>query len=388
MTDRIGVNLVWMVPGVVGGSEEYAVRTLEAVLDREPADLDFVVFALESFRAAHPEICARIPVATVGIGGGSRPTRIAAENSWLAYQARRHGVSVMHHVGGRSPAVRRAPTLVTVHDLQPLVYPEHFGPVKARYLRYAIPRSVASARVVIAPSEYVRGQLIERYDLPPERVVAVSAGYEVPRLPAVGDPMLGDAVADLLGRAEPYVVYPAVTHPHKDHATVLRAVAQVAASGRPVRLVLTGAAGAADGDVDQLVAELNLSDRVVRLGRIERSVLDLVISRAEALVFPSRFEGFGIPVLEAMALGCPVIAADATAVPEVVGGAGILLPPGDVDAWASALIDRLDGRPPREDAAAAGRNQAARFARARSGERLEGAYRLALVDPEQRRSAS
>ncbi|MGI9601463.1 MAG: glycosyltransferase family 4 protein [Acidimicrobiales bacterium] len=375
---RVGVNLVWMVPGVVGGSEEYAVRTLESVLERAPDDLEFVVFALESFRDAHPEICERARVETVSIGGGNRAVRIAVENTWLARQTRRHDIAVMHHVGGRSPAVRPAPTVVTVHDLQPLVYPEHFGPVKARYLQYAIPRSVRAARVVVAPSDYVRRQLIDRYGLDPDRVVAVSAGYEVPRLPSPDDPAVGPDVSALLHHDDPFIVYPAVTHPHKDHATVLRAVAEVAAAGRPLRLVLTGAAGAADDSVDELVAELGVGDRVVRLGRIDRTVLDLVIARAEALVFPSRFEGFGIPVLEAMALGCPVIAADATAVPEVVGNAGMLVAPGDVEAWTAALLDRLDGRPPRDEAAAAGRLQAARFARHLSGERLEAAYRLAL----------
>ncbi|MDH3705667.1 MAG: glycosyltransferase family 4 protein [Acidimicrobiia bacterium] len=373
---RIGVNMVWMVPGVVGGSEEYSVRTLEALLDRSPADLDLTVFALDTFREAHPELCRRVAVETVGIGGGNRAIRLGAESTWLASQTRRHHIEVMHHVGGRSPAVRPCPTVVTVHDLQPVVYPEHFGPVKSRYLRWAIPRSVRAARVVIAPSEYVRGELIDRYQLDPERVVAVSAGYDVPRLPSID--AVGPDVADLLAHPEPFFVYPAVTHPHKDHATVLRAVAAVVAEGRRLRLVLTGAAGDADAEVDALVRELGLDDQVIRLGRVDREVLDLVIARADALVFPSRFEGFGIPVLEAMALGCPVIAADATAVPEVVGTAGLLLPPGDVPAWTAALLDRLDGRPPREQAAAAGRAQATRFARARSGERLEQAYRLAL----------
>lgn len=376
MSRRVGVNLVWMVPGVVGGSEEYSVRTLEALLDRDPDDLELTVFALRTFPEAHPELCERVRVETVGIGGGNRALRVAAENTWLARQTHRHGIELMHHVGGRSPGVRPCPTVVTIHDLQPVVHPEHFGPVKSRYLREAIPRSARAARVVIAPSEYVRGELVERYQLDANRVVAVSAGYDVPRPPSLDT--VDPAVAEVLAHPDPFIVYPAVTHTHKDHATVLRAVAAVGSAGRRVRLVLTGAAGDADADVDALVRQLDLDDQVTHLGRVEREVLDLLIARAEALVFPSRFEGFGIPVLEAMALGCPVIAADATAVPEVVGSAGLLVPPGDVPAWTAALLDRLDGRPPRDQAAAAGRAQAARFARARSGERLEEAYRLAL----------
>ncbi len=377
MTGHIGINLLWMIPGVVGGSEEYSVRTVGALLDRRLDDLEVTVFALESFRDAHPEICERVDVVTLDLSG-NRAVRLAAESTWLAAQARRLELDLVHHVGGRCPAIRSVPAVVTVHDLQPLVIPENFGMVKSRYLSYAIPRSVKAARTVIAPSEYVRGELLRQFQLDPDRVVAVSAGYEVPRLPSPDDPRVPDTVRELLAAEARFFVYPAVTHPHKKHETVLRAFAQLRDDGGDAWLVLTGGAGKAASEVQQLVADLDIGDRVRHLGRIDREVLDLLIARAEALVFPSEFEGFGIPILEAMALGCPVIAADATAVPEVVGSAGILVPPGDIGAWARVMGDRLAGTPPRAEAAAAGREQAARFAWERSGERLELVYRKAL----------
>ncbi|NNE74833.1 MAG: glycosyltransferase family 4 protein, partial [Acidimicrobiales bacterium] len=219
--------------------------------------------------------------------------------------------------------------------------------------------------------------LITHFELPSERVVTVSAGYETPRLPSVNDPSVSPLARSLLESGRPFFVYPAVTHPHKNHSTVLRAFAALRDSDRQPLLVFTGGAGAAHGQVDDLVRTLELGDSVLRLGRVRREVLDLLIGRAEALVFPSEFEGFGIPILEAMALGCPVIAADATAVPEVVGSAGILVPPTDVEAWRATMAERLADNPPRAEVAAAGRARAARYAWAASGERLEAVYRVA-----------
>ncbi len=380
MTERLGINLLWLVPGVVGGSEEYATRTLTALLDRDIAGIELTVFALDSFARTHPEVCARVETVTTPLGGGeNRLRRVIGESTWLAAQCRRRSIDAVHHVGGRMPTIRPGRTIVTVHDLQPLIMPANFGSLKARYLRFAIPRSVRSADMVVAPSDYVRADLIRRFDLDPARVATVSAGYEVPRLPAIDDPVVPTEIAELLRKGQPFFVYPAVTHPHKNHATVLRAFAKVVIDDPDVTLVFTGGRGSAHADVLSLVTELGLNDHVHRFGRVDREVLDLLIARAEALVFPSEFEGFGIPILEAMALGCPVLAADATAVPEVLGNAGILVPPGDVDAWVRAMSDRLAGRPNREAAAAAGRAQAARFAWEQSGTQLEGVYRTVLA---------
>ncbi|NNE72351.1 MAG: hypothetical protein HKN26_01670, partial [Acidimicrobiales bacterium] len=116
---HLGINLLWLVPNVVGGSEEYAVRTLLAFLDREVPDIDVTVFALESFVEAHPEIAERVEVVTAALGGGRRrPVRLAAESTWLAREVRRRSIDLMHHVGGRMPAVRSGRTVLTVHDLQ------------------------------------------------------------------------------------------------------------------------------------------------------------------------------------------------------------------------------------------------------------------------------
>jgi alpha-1,3-rhamnosyl/mannosyltransferase len=234
---------------------------------------------------------------------------------------------------------------VTVHDLQPLQFPERFSALKRRFLAYSLPRSVRKAQLVVAVSEWVRRSIVETFGIPEERTVAVSAPCEpIDRASLVTAERLAALPVVLRRIAEagdPFFVYPVITYAHKNHRTLIEAFAAVARSHPSARLVLTGGIGPAEGDIAALIERLRLDDRVVRTGRIDRAQLDTTLALARALVFPSIYEGFGLPVIEALRVGCPPIVADATALPEAVGGAGILVDPLSVDAWRDALAAAL-----------------------------------------------
>jgi glycosyltransferase involved in cell wall biosynthesis len=372
---RIAVNLLFCVPGVVGGSEEYAVRTLLAFAAYRPPDVEPTLFAPPALLAAHPDLAAAYPTVAAPVSGRSKPLRVLAESTWLAARVRRGGFDLCHHVGGRMPAVRPVPGLVTVHDLQPLRTPERFGPVKRRFIRWSLPRSARAAVGVVAVSDVVAADVVALLGVPAARVATVSSCYEAPAAP--GPPP--GPVAERLARGRRLLVYPAITHPHKGHLVLLDAMARVAAGRPDVDLVLTGGAGLAEDEVARAAA--GLGDRVLRLGRVSRAELDATVAAAEALVFPSSFEGFGIPVLEAMALGVPVICSDIPPLREVAGDAAgtavRLVPAADAGAWAAAIEERLLGRPDRDTAAGAGRRRAAVFSPAATAARLEAAYRAA-----------
>jgi alpha-1,3-rhamnosyl/mannosyltransferase len=159
------------------------------------------------------------------------------------------------------------------------------------------------------------------------------------------------------------VLFPSVTHPHKNHATLIDAMVQVRRAVPDVVLVLTGGAGLAADDVAARIAEADPDGSFIRhLGRIEERELMGLLADADLVAFPSRYEGFGLPVLEAMHGGTPVVAADSTCLPEVVGEAGVLVDVDDVEAWASTIVDLL-GRPERRaEMAAAGAVRAERWA--------------------------
>ncbi len=140
---RIGVNLLWLVPGVVGGSEEATTTLLRAIRALDPPDLDMELFVLAPFARAHPDVTGGLATRTLGFSGQPRALRVLAESTWLA--ARTRGLDLVHHAGGTVPTVRTAPALLTIHDLQPLVRHATHGQVKRMYLRWALPRSVRAA---------------------------------------------------------------------------------------------------------------------------------------------------------------------------------------------------------------------------------------------------
>ena len=363
----VSVNLLWCVPGQVGGSEDYLVRQLLG-LGHIGSPLRPTVYAPRGFANAHPELDAVADIVEAPVTGESRVRRIAAESTWLFERTADHGL--VHHGGGTMPVRAHQPTVLTIHDLQYRAYPHYFGAVKRKYLGFVMPRSADRATVVTVPTEFVRGTVIEAYDIAPDAVVVVPHGIE----PTLGGAATPEAVLrDRYGLGEgPVVVLPAVTHPHKGHRFVLEVMA---AHWRDpaLRLVLIGGQGAAESDVLAAIQSLGLEQRVVRPGRVPRSDRDGLLRMATAMVFPSEYEGFGAPVVEAMVLGAPVICSDRACLPEVAGDAAMVLPL-EADAWAGALDAAVSRR---GELVAAGHERATMFTTARSAEALLRAYRMA-----------
>jgi alpha-1,3-rhamnosyl/mannosyltransferase len=177
----------------------------------------------------------------------------------------------------------------------------------------------------------------------------------------------------------PVFLYPAITYPHKGHEHLVRAFAGVARARPEPLLVLPGGPAGREPDLLALIGELGLGDRVRRIGRVSDDELDALYREAVALVLPSRYEGFGMTVLEAMSRRCPVIAADATALPEVVGDAGLLVDPDDPAPWSAAMLELLDDPARHRRLADAGEARARTFDWSRSARRLADVYRELTV---------
>lgn len=385
---RVGLNLLWLVPGVVGGTEGYATSLLAGLAERTATDT-FTVFALPGYVDAYPQLAAALRTVLAPVGPGRRVARrVAIEHSWLARQVRREQLDLLHHLGGVAPlAIGGPPTVVTLHDLQYLAYPDYFSAGKRRYLATMTGQSLRRARVTMMPSRFTRDEAIRRFGLPVGRTAVVP-----PRLSRWSAPTAAARarVRSTYRLAGEFVLYPAATYPHKNHLLLLDAFARVS-RGRPdVTLVLTGATGAgawgsarsSAGELTERIARLGLTDRVRTLGYLPRDDLPALYAEAAALAYPSRYEGFGLPVVEAMLAGCPVVAADATALPEVVGDGGLLVDPDDVTAWADALRAVLDDAPLRQRLSAAGATRAETLLAADPVDALRSAYRLAVSSPE------
>jgi glycosyltransferase involved in cell wall biosynthesis len=215
------------------------------------------------------------------------------------------------------PPVSRPPAATTVLDVQHEEHPQFFSRAELAYRRAVYGWTVRRSRIVITISEHAAATLVERLGLAPERVRAIHLGLDHDRFRPGDEPR------------EDFLLYPALHWPHKNHARLFQAFALVRRRRPELRLVLTGYEGPAPEGVE-LRGRVS-SDELVRLYRT-----------AAALVFPSLYEGFGQPPLEAMACGCPVACSSAASLPEVVGGAARLFDPTSVEDIAAAIEEVLD----------------------------------------------
>jgi len=366
---RIAVNLLWCRPGRVGGSEQYLVRQLAGLNEVAGKEIELQLFAPRGFALAHPHLARAAHVHESSSSQAVRPLRVMREATWLA--ARAQNADVVHHGGGTIPPRSPQPTLLTIHDLQYLVYPEYFSRTKLRYLSSRLPVSVRRATHIAVPSEYVRRTVIERLAVPSENVSVVRHGVE----PTIGGGRTSEA--ELRSRygltAARILAYPAVTHPHKNHDFLCDLLAGPLRN-QDVQLVCAGTAGRAHETLLRRIASNRLEDRVKLVGRLSDADRDGLLAMSAALVFPSAYEGFGAPVIEAMALGTPVITSDAAALPEVVGNAGQVVTL-DLSAWVHAIDNSVANR---NDWVRRGRERANEFRLIDSGRDLDAAYRHIL----------
>jgi alpha-1,3-rhamnosyl/mannosyltransferase len=368
----VAVNLLWLVPGEVGGTEESTVASLLALGERSDLPIELRLFVNAAMPSAHPELGERFAVEVAPVDGRSRLRRVVAESGWLA--RRTTGVALVHHAGGTAPARRSAPYVVTVHDVQPLERTASHSSLKRAYLARAIPPSVERAERVIVPSEFVGTTLRHHTEVDPERLVVVPHGVDVHARPTPPEELR--ARYDL---HDPVVYFPAITYPHKDHATLVRAFAEVVRHHAGATLVLSGATGSSEAELAALIDASGLRPRVRRTGRVPAADVAGLYRLASVVAIPSTYEGFGLPAAEAMAYGAPVVAAAATALPEVVGDAGILVAPGDPAAWGHALVELLADDDRRAALAAAGRERAGRFTWSANAGALLDVYLAALI---------
>jgi glycosyltransferase involved in cell wall biosynthesis len=279
------------------------------------------------------------------------------------------GADVFYSPDFALPPLARARAAVTVHDLSFLTHPEtHYPPLRA-YLSRVVPRSVREARLVLADSEQTKRDLVAYLDAPPEKVEVVLSAAD-PLFRRVEDP---GRVAEVLARwgvEGPYLLSVGTIQPRKNLPVVFDALARLRRAGRDLRLVHVGGKGWLYEPVFAALDQSGLGDAVRFLEGVPDADLAVLYSAAVALVFPSLYEGFGIPCLESMACGAPVVASRAGSLAEVVGDAGIAVEPQDAPAIAAGVARLLDDAPFRDDLVRRGYARAAAFSWESSGRRL------------------
>lgn len=276
------------------------------------------------------------------------------------------------------------PTVATVHDLLHRYMPDHFSRAELLWRRYWYEAVARRATIVITVSEHARGRIIESLDIAAERVVAIPNGVDHARFrPEPGADE--EALVAGLQLPERYIFYPASLWRHKNHLALLDALART--GDDTLHLLLSGAAYGRAEEVMSHASRLGLDGRVRHLGTVPAPAIPVLYRRATAMAFPSSYEGFGLPPLEAMACGCPVASSRAAALAEVCGDATAVLEPGDPDQMARTLLAVAGDREVRRRLRERGLAQAKRFSwQAAADAHLAVYHRAAQLGAERVRS--
>ncbi len=267
--------------------------------------------------------------------------------------------------------------IVTVHDLAFIEHPEYALPQMVAFLNKVVPEAVGAADVVAAVSQATRQTLIEHLKTPPEKITIIPNGVR-PHFRRITDPILLAATRHKFGLKHPLVLGVGTLEPRKNHSGLIKAFhkAQSAAGKqqRPAMLALAGGPGWLYEETQQLIAKLKLEKKVRFLGRVNELELITLYSMADVFAFPSFFEGFGVPPLEAMACGAPVITSNTSSLPEVVGDAALLIDPHNTSELAQAMIRLLEDETLREEIRQKGYTRAQLFTWPKSASKMLSVY--------------
>lgn len=371
---RVGLNLVFLVPGEQGGMEVYARELLRALAAERP-DLELVAFVNREARAAGGEWDEHAEVVDVPVFARRRVEWVRGEQQLLPGLARRAGIDVLHSLASTAPVTGRFRRIVTIHDLLYRVVPDaHFG-VRGLAMRLLVPAAARTSHRVIVDSNSTRKDVLRHLRVPASRVDTVPLGVGS-TTNAVPTPAAELRVRHGLG-ARRVVLSVSAKRPHKNLLRLVEAVAGIPQERRPV-LIVPGYPTPYEATIRERASELGALEDLRLLDWVSEPELEGLYALADVFAFPSLYEGFGLPVLEAMRRGVPVVCSDGGSLPEVAGEAAVLFDPHDVDGVRAALERVLVDSAHADAMRAAGRAQAARFTWEQTARATADSYERAL----------
>ncbi len=339
---RLRLSLdVSAVPDRAVGAGHYTLQLAGALASR--ADVDLTLFGrredVRRWRMVAPGS------AVVSTAPTSRPIRLAWEQVRLPGLLARCGVDVHHGPHYTMPERSSVPTVVTIHDLSFFEAPQWHQRSKVLVFKRAITRAARAAAAVVCPSQVTADELARWCRVDSEVFVAphgVDTGEFRPEEPYPGADRAALAAVDRrLVDGRPYLLFVGTLEPRKDVPTLVRAFARVAERHPDALLVLAGGDGWGVGAVEEAIGASGVGSRILRTGYVPDETVPALLRSASAAVYPALYEGFGLPALEALACGVPLVTTSGTAMEEVAGDTAVLIRPGDLEALAEAIDDEL-----------------------------------------------
>jgi glycosyltransferase involved in cell wall biosynthesis len=373
---HVGLNLIYLVPGETGGMETYARELIPALLAERP-DLQLTAFVNREAAAAKEGPWHDLVTAvTVPVRARRRSEWVRGEQQLLPGIAARHGVDLLHSLASTAPAWGRFRRVVTINDVIYRIYPEaHFG-LRSLAMRALVPLAARRSHRIIAPSNSTRDDLVRLLRVSRDKIDVVPDGVGIT---GATTPLNEQEIRSRHDLGErPFVLTFSAKRPHKNLRRLLDALALIPRERRPA-LVLPGYATPHEDELRRRVAELGIESDVRLAGWVPAEELEGLYRAAACFVFPSLYEGFGLPVLEAMARGVPVACSARASLEEVAGDAALLFDPERAESIAEAIETLLSDPSEAERLRSAGIEQAQRFNWSTTARETLASYQRALL---------
>jgi len=369
---RVALNLSFLTPGATGGMETYSRELARALAARSDVELVLLMNSLAD--EDWPEV-QRVPLP---VDPRKRIEWVLGDQLHAPRAARRARASVLHSLASTAPVAGHPVRVTTIHDLNYKLVPETHSGLRGAGMRVLVPLAARRSHRLIVDAESTRRDLEEHLGV---AAASVDVAPLAVRVPPDADVTGEVELRERLGLGDrPIVLSPSAKRPHKNLARLIRALAEVGLAERPA-LVVPGYPTPHEAELRELAAALGVGEQVCLPPWLPASDLEGLYRAAACVVFPSLYEGFGLPVLEAMARNVPVACSDRSSLPEVAGDAALLFNPEAVQDIGAAMLRLLSDFPLAERLRAAGRAQAARFTWERTAQLTADSYRRALSDP-------
>jgi glycosyltransferase involved in cell wall biosynthesis len=372
---HVGLNLIYLVPGETGGTETYARELVSALLTNHPQLRLTAFINRESTADAGSPWRDLVPTVTVPVNARRRSEWVRGEQQLLPALASRSNIDVLHSLANTAPLLGRQRRVVTIQDVIFRMYPETHTRARAVALRVLVPLAARRSHRIIASSGSTRDDLVNLFGVRSSKIDVVPLGLGTRTVQPTPEPQLR-ARLELGSRT--VVLSASAKRPHKNLLRLIDALALIPRERRPV-LILPGYPTPYEDELRKRAKILGLENDTRFVGWVSDGDIEGLYALAACFVFPSLYEGFGLPVLEAMARGVPVATTNRGALAEVAGNAALVFDPDDSRSIASAVERLITDRGERERLRGLGATQAARFTWEATAAGTVSVYRKSLL---------
>ena len=337
---HIGINALYLLPGKVGGAETYTRNLVKWLVAVEPHN-QYSIFINEESAGIFESLAPGINVVQCPIKATRRPVRILWEQCVLPFQVRSRKIDVLLSTGLTAPFFCPAKSILVLYDLQHVNQPQNFPKAYLLFLKSIIYTSAKSADAILTISNHVKNDVVNFYHVRPERIEVTHLGvdrelFDVHRRP------LTPALRQKYGLPDRYLLYAAASLPHKNHPRLFAALQHAKQHIPELKLVLIGARDKGEDVLAREIRRMGLQEDVVLLGWVPFEDVPAIYEGCEAFVFPTLHEGFGLPIIEAMACGVPVLCSRIEPLLEVAGNAALFFDPLDPEGMGKAIVSLLN----------------------------------------------